>query len=180
MCCDSTNPTRRIVAHASVALVALLLVAPPASAQYASQVARWVAQDAADPVASGGIVFAGSSSIRRWEELTLDFNDYNVLQRGLGGATFDTYQPHVGDAVLAHSPRAVVVWLGTNDIAGGVSGASVASKFTTFVNSIHTPLPNTDVFYIGIVPTPGRQGNRAQEDIANAQIASYAASTAHV
>jgi len=160
--------------NAVASLLLLSLVATPSYGQYASQVSRWAAQDAADPVPAGGIVFAGSSSIRRWEELTRDFSDYNVLQRGLGGATFDSYQPHVNDAIIAHAPRAVVLWLGTNDIANGGSGANVLADFNTFADSIHASLPNTEIFYLGVMPTPGRQGNRAQEDIANSGIAAVA------
>jgi hypothetical protein len=166
------------VAFGVVSLIAF--VNSLALGQYASQVNRWVAQDAADPVPTGGIVFAGSSSIRRWEELTLDFSDYKVLQRGLGGATFSTYQPHVSNTIIAHAPRAVVLWLGTNDIANHGSGATVVGDFQTFANSIHTPLPNTEIFYLGIMPTPGRQGNRAQEDIANAGIAAIAAGDSRI
>jgi lysophospholipase L1-like esterase len=171
----------RWMSGAAVGAFALFgLFAAPAAGQYASQVARWVAQDTADPLPTDGIVFAGSSSIRRWEELTLDFADYNVVQRGLGGATFATYQPHVNDAIIAHSPRAVVVWLGTNDIAGGLSGNGVVSAFNTFASTIHGSLPNTEIFYLGIMPTPGRQGNRGQEDVANAGIAAVAAGDSHI
>ena len=42
-----------------------------------------------DPPPQNALVFVGSSSIRRWEELTRDFADYNVIQRGIGGAFFD-------------------------------------------------------------------------------------------
>ncbi|MBX2851182.1 MAG: hypothetical protein KTR15_05495 [Phycisphaeraceae bacterium] len=157
------------------ALLLLGLLTSCAHVQYDSQVSRWVAQDAADPLPAGGIVFAGSSSIRRWEGLALSFADYNIAQRGLGGATFSTYLPHVDDAIISLSPRAVVLWLGTNDIASGVSGDDVVIAFNEFTGIIHKKLPSTTVFYLGIMPTPGRQENRDQEDIANAGIASVAA-----
>ncbi len=177
----SSKHFRRLSSVAAVASLTLIgLLAAPARGQYASQVALWKTQDAADPVATGGIVFAGSSSIRRWEELTLDFNDYDVLQRGLGGATFASYQPNVNDAIIAHTPRAVVLWLGTNDIAEGLSGNGVVNAFTTFKNTIHASLPNTEIFYLGIMPTPGRQGNRAQENVANAGIAAIAAGDSRI
>jgi lysophospholipase L1-like esterase len=171
----------RSVAGATAGTFVLIgLLAAPAAGQYATDVARWVAQDAADPLPGNGIVFAGSSSIRRWEELTRDFADYNVIQRGLGGATFATYQPHVHDTVIAHAPRAVVVWLGTNDIAGGLSGNGVVTAFQTFASTVHASLPDTEIFFLGIMPTPGRQGNRAQENIANAGIAASAAANPRI
>ncbi|MCA9234407.1 MAG: PEP-CTERM sorting domain-containing protein [Planctomycetales bacterium] len=173
-------PVNRVGRFAVTAALAALVAGPVFGQAYQSNVNTWNAQDALDPVPTGGIVFAGSSSIRRWEELTLDFADYNVLQRGLGGATFATYQPHVDDNIIAHAPRAVVVWLGTNDIAGGLSGSGVVSAFNTFSSTIHGSLPNTEIFYLGIMPTPGRQGNRTQENIANAGIAAVAASDSRI
>ena len=173
-------PVNRVGRFAVTAALAALVAGPVFGQAYQSNVNTWNAQDALDPVPTGGIVFAGSSSIRRWEELTLDFADYNVLQRGLGGATFASYQPHIDDNIIAHAPRAVVVWLGTNDIAGGLSGNGVVSAFNTFSSTIHGSLPDTEIFYLGIMPTPGRQGNRTQENAANAGIAAVAAGDSRI
>ncbi|TWT78125.1 GDSL-like Lipase/Acylhydrolase [Posidoniimonas polymericola] len=147
----------------------------PAAAQYNAEIARWNAQDALDPVSDNGLVFVGSSSIRRWEQLTHDFADYNVVQRGIGGALFDDVVAQVNDLVLDYSPRGVVVWAGTNDLASGSNGAEVAADYQNFVSAVHNSLPNTHIFYLGVMPTPGRQGNRPQEDIANSTIAAAAA-----
>lgn len=178
----STHRGRRCFASLTCGVVLAMACATSTALgqAYSSEVGRWVVQDANDPPPTDGIVFAGSSSIRRWEELTLDFSDYNVLQRGLGGATFATYQPHVQNAIIANSPRAVVLWLGTNDIAGGLPGSGVVSAFNTFAGTIHASLPNTEIFYLGIMPTPGRAGNRAQEDAANAGIAAVAAGDSRI
>ncbi|MCA9262525.1 MAG: hypothetical protein KDA60_01705 [Planctomycetales bacterium] len=174
-CASMINSSRTSLSARSFVLTLVVLLASPTWGQYSDQVNRWVAQDSADLVPTGGIVFAGSSSIRRWEELTRDFHDYNILQRGLGGSTFDTYQPYVSDTIVAHAPRAVVVFLGTNDIAGGASGNDVVADFNTFTGAIHASLPDTHIYYLGITPTPGRQGNRAREDTANAGISNIAA-----
>lgn len=147
-----------------------------ASAQYDAQIARWKSQDTLDPVPEGSVLFVGSSSIRRWETLTQDFADYNTVQRGLGGALMSELLAQETDLVLRYKPRAVVVWGGTNDLANGASGASVASNFQTFASNLLTAQPNVDLFYIGIMPTPGRQENRPREDIVNAQISAMAAS----
>lgn len=157
-------------------VAAVLGMGSVASAQYDAEIARWKSQDALDPVPEGSVPFVGSSSIRRWETLTQDFADYNTIQRGLGGALMSELLAQEADLVLRYKPRAVVVWGGTNDLANGASGASVASNFQTFANNLLTAQPNVDLFYIGIMPTPGRQGNRAQEDAANSLISAMAAS----
>ncbi|QDU59121.1 GDSL-type esterase/lipase family protein [Aeoliella mucimassa] len=164
----------------ALAAVASLTMANNAEAQpYQNEVNRWNTQDALDPLPQDSIVFVGSSSIRRWEQLTRDFADYNVIQRGIGGALFDDVNAQVGDLVNKHSPRAVVVWAGTNDLGSGSNGLEVLDDYLGFVNSVHTVDPTVDIFYLGIMPTPGREGNRPQEDIANGLISNYASSHDH-
>lgn len=123
--------------------------------QVPAEVARWVGQDADDPVATDSVLFVGSSSVRRWESLTRDFSDYNVIQRGWGGAHLSgviDYSPWV---VLPYDPSAIVMWAGTNDIRAGKSPQTVLDDFRTFVAAVHAAHPTTHVFYISITPTPG-------------------------
>ena len=149
-----------------------------AAQPYQTEADRFVAQDTLDAPTPGSVVFIGSSSIRRWEQLKLDFADYNTVQRGLGGAQFDDIQPHVDDIVLPYNPSAIVVWAGTNDLAVGADGNEVVADYQDFVNQVHGVQPNVDIFYLGIMPTPGRQGNKPKEDVANAGIAGIAAGNA--
>lgn len=156
-------------------LAAIVAAASPATAQYAAEIGRWTAQDNLDFPPQDALVFVGSSSIRRWEELTLDFADYNVIQRGIGGALFDDVVAQVNILVLKYNPRGVVVWAGTNDLAGGSSGTEVFQDYQQFVSAVHTAQPDVDIFYLGIMPTPGRQGNLPRENSVNAAIAAMAA-----
>ncbi|MBN2448721.1 MAG: hypothetical protein JXO22_18485 [Phycisphaerae bacterium] len=151
---------------------------PYAAGQYEADIARWTAQDALDPPAAGAILFTGSSSIRRWEQLTRDFADYEVIQRGFGGAYFDHLNTYLNDIVLPYNPAAIVIWAGTNDIASGSDGNEVFADYQEFVTAVHTAQPNVDIFYLGIMPTPGRFDNGPQETIANNAIAAYAAGDA--
>ncbi|MEK7953633.1 GDSL-type esterase/lipase family protein [Luteolibacter soli] len=119
------------------------------------EVNRWTAQDAVDPVAPGGVLFVGSSSIRRWENLTKDFADYRIVQRGFGGSQFSDLNPIVNRIVTPYQPSAIVVFEGTNDIrAGGKTGEQVFSDFQTFVTSVRAQQPTVPICYIGITPVP--------------------------
>jgi len=119
-----------------------------------AEVSRWVSQDAADPVAPNSVLFTGSSSIRRWESLTRDFADYNVIQRAWGGAYLSGVNDYAPWVVLPYDPTAIVLWAGTNDLRGGESPQTVLDNFRTFVNLVHTSHPTTQIFYISITPTP--------------------------
>ena len=158
-------------------IIALFELCPTVSCfgQYQDDIDRWVAQDALSQPASGSILFTGSSSIRRWEQLALDFADYKVIQRGFGGSQFEQLNGYVNDIVLPYNPAAIVVWEGTNDIsADGEPGTEVFADYQQFVGLVHAAQPNVEIFYLGIMPTPGRQASEAQQTVANNAISAMA------
>lgn len=157
--------------------VALLPLAGGA-APVPDAVMRWKAQDALDPPRAGSLMFVGSSSIRRWESLAMDFAGYRVLQRGFGGSQFEEVNAHIGDIVLAAKPAAVVLWVGTNDISSGESADEVFADYRQFLRLLHAALPETQVFFIGMTRNPANMGNAertAQRLRANALIAGHVA-----
>lgn len=142
---------------------------------FINDINRWTAQDALAAPPANAVLFIGSSSIRRWEHLTRDFSDYVVIQRGFGGAQFDDVNTYVNDIVIPYAPAAIVIWAGTNDIAAGSSGFEVFSDFQAFSNVVLGALPNTQIAYLGITPTPGRYDNLPEETAANNAISAIAA-----
>ncbi len=161
-----------------ITLIGACCLIPRATAQYQGDIDRWAAQDALDPPTAGAILFTGSSSIRRWEQMALDFAEYRVLQRGFGGAHFDHVNTYVNDIVLPYNATAIVVWAGTNDIASGADGNEVFADYQQFVTTVHGAQPNVDIFYLGIMPTPGRWENGPEETIANTSISNMAVGNA--
>ncbi|WP_197524629.1 GDSL-type esterase/lipase family protein [Botrimarina hoheduenensis] len=140
-----------------VVLLLVNMLPTTASAQpFSGDINRWVAQDTLAPPEPGAILFTGSSSIRRYEQLTRDFADYHVIQRGFGGSQFEDLVGYADEIVLPYRPAAIVVWEGTNDINAGESAAEVVADYEAFVAKVHSSLPGTPIFYLGIMPTPGR------------------------
>ncbi|MEO0631086.1 MAG: GDSL-type esterase/lipase family protein, partial [Planctomycetota bacterium] len=133
-------------------------------------VTRWTTQDALDPISPGGVVFVGSSSIRRWEQLTRDFNDYRVIQRGFGGSQLEDLNFWVNELVLSYQPTAVVVWSGTNDLSSGETGIEVFNDYLTFVGLVQAQQPNVEIFYLGVTPTPANDSTTIEHDTANGLI----------
>jgi beta-glucanase (GH16 family)/lysophospholipase L1-like esterase len=151
---------------------------PDPASGYLSLANRWLDQEALAPLPTNGVVFVGSSSIRRWESLTRDFADYQVIQRGMGGATFADLNQLLDDVVVRHAPRAVVVWAGVNDLYAGRSGEYVFGQYTNFISTLTNTLPGTEILYIGITRNPVFDGNsamNAQRTNANAMISNFAA-----
>ena len=159
----------RFVALAAIS--AVWACVPSAAGQaFQSDIDRWVTQDMIDPPEAGSILFIGSSSIRRWELLTRDFADYKVIQRGFGGAQFEDVNFFVDDIVLPYAPTAIVVWAGTNDNTSGETGAEVFADYQQFVGLVHAAMPTTEIFYLGITPTPTNGIFTVEREAANALI----------
>ncbi len=135
-----------------------------------AEVQRWVSQDAADPLADDSVLFIGSSSIRRWETLTRDFADYNVIQRGWGGSWLTGVNDYSPWVAWPYQPRAIVMWAGTNDLNGGQSAAHVLNEYRKFVTNMRANSPGSDFFWISITPNPGNVGLNAVRMQTNALI----------
>ena len=80
------------------------------------------------PPQKGGIVFVGSSTIRRWDTASY-FPDLKIINRGFGGSEMADAVRYVDRIILPYEPRLVVVYSGDNDISAGVSSESVVVQF---------------------------------------------------
>ena len=141
--------------------------APLELERYESEIRAFETADRATMPAPGGIVFFGSSSIRRWTSLTADFPGLPVLNRGFGGSTFPEANHYVARAVLRYRPRTVVVYEGDNDIATGRSPQQVVADYREFVRLVRDSLPNARIVFIGIKPSPSRWTQIDQQREAN-------------
>lgn len=143
--------------------------------------ARWAddvaALTAAPPATDHPVVFVGSSSIRLWSTLATDMAPLPVKNRGFGGSRiFDTVW-WLDRLVVRESPSLVVVFAGTNDIAGDAprSGEWVAARFDELVVRLRALGCHAPLVYIAISPSPSREQHLAIVQDANARIAARCA-----
>ncbi len=166
---------RRVTFPAAVILAATVCLNVSLIAQddpWAGEMARFEQQDRATPPQPGGIVFVGSSSIRRWD-LRRYFPTLPVVNRGFGGSEIHDSIRHVDLLVLRHRPRTVVFYAGDNDLARGKSPEQVAADFKTFVARVHAALPSTRIAFIAIKPSLRRWNLAGQMREANDQIQTF-------
>jgi lysophospholipase L1-like esterase len=126
-------------------------------------------RDAEKPPADGGIVFVGSSSIRRWD-LPKWSGENAPLNRGFGGSQIADVNFFAERTVLKYKPRAIVFYAGDNDIAAKVSAENVASHFEKFCKLVHAKLPAAKIAFIAIKPSPKRRALMDKQRAANALI----------
>jgi lysophospholipase L1-like esterase len=156
-----TAPTRSSTAAAPAAPVALDLE------RFEPEIRAFEAADRTSMPAPGGIVFVGSSSIRRWTSLAADFPGLPVLNRGFGGSTFPEANHYVARLVLPYRPRTIVVYEGDNDIAMGRTPQQVLADYHQFVRLVRGSLPAARIVVIGIKPSPSRWQLADQQREAN-------------
>lgn len=123
------------------------------------------------------IVFVGSSSIRLWKTLAQDMAPLPVLNRGFGGSgLFDTVY-WLERLVVRHDPAAVVVFAGSNDLAGEAprSAEWVAARFDELVTRLRELGCAAPLVFVSITPTPSRVAHLAAVREANALIAARCA-----
>ncbi len=156
---------RRILLWTFGILAVLAAIAAAAAAWYlrrsqdasfwAPEIAAFEALDLERPPAEGGIVFAGSSSIRLWHTLAADMAPLPTVRRGFGGAHLDHVSHYAERIVLPYRPRAVVLYAGDNDLASGTgkSPERVVADFERFVARVHAALPDTRIYFVSIKPS---------------------------
>ncbi|MEM9176267.1 MAG: GDSL-type esterase/lipase family protein [Myxococcota bacterium] len=136
--------------------------------------------DAVQPPGPGRIVFTGSSSIRFWGSLEEDMAPLSVLNRGFGGAHM-AHVVHFADRIIApYAPRALVVYVGDNDIAAGKTPETVVDDFEALVALARADRPTLPIYYITIKPSRSRWALWPTMAEANARIAARAAADPHM
>ena len=106
----------------------------------------------------GAIVFVGSSSFTLWSSLEGDMAPLPAVNRGFGGALIDDVVRYADRIVVPYQPAAVVLFAGTNDIAGArpASAGYVAERFDAFVAKVRLAVPEALIFYVAITPSRAR------------------------
>ena len=103
------------------------------------------------------IIFYGSSTIRLWKSLNEDFKDVDVINLGFGGAYIDSLSKNFNRLINFLNPKAIVIYLGGNDLNLSLSPEEVIFKIKKFVEKINEKYPNTNIGYITIKPSVERK-----------------------
>ena len=138
-------------------------------ARWTQDVEEFARQEREAPTPLGGVVFVGSSSIRRWSTLADDMAPVPVLNRGFGGSKLFDAIYHSKELVGVHEPCLVVVFSGSNDIAGAdaKSAEEVRDLFRRLVARLRAADERLTICNIAITPTLAREEHVATVREAN-------------
>jgi len=125
------------------------------------------------------LLFLGSSSIRRWKNITKQMAPYKVVKRGYGGAHFYDLIHFTDRLVSPHQKARALICFVANDISGkdsDLSPGEVFRLFKYFTRQVHRLHPGLPIYFIEITPTPSRWKFWDQISKVNAKVQQYAAS----
>lgn len=147
---------------------ALSAAPDPDPARFADEIARFDEADAKSPPEKGGVVFAGSSSIRLMPVGEL-FPGLKGLNRGFGGSHISEVNHYLDRCVLRYEPSVVVFYCGTNDLWDKKSPDQVEEDFGEFRRRLFERLPEVRLIVMAIRPSPARESIRKNEAEMNAR-----------
>ena len=113
-------------------------------------------KETTDP--SDAVLFIGSSSIRRWEDIAIDMAPYRPIQRGYGGSKYSDVAVFAKRLVEPHQYRALLIFVG-NDVSGKPEDHTpdeVEQLVRYVVQVSHSHQPDAPVLLIEVTPTEKR------------------------
>ena len=129
------------------------------------------------------ILFIGSSSIRRWDNMVQQMAPYQVVKRGYGGAHFYDLIHFTERLVTPHHNAKALICFVANDISGKDSDLSpreVYKLFKFFARQVHRIHPKLPIYFIEITPTPSRWKVWDKISQVNVKVKQYAATNSMI
>ncbi len=143
-------------------------------AKWEKEITAFERMDRSNPPPREAILFVGSSTIRRWTTLASDFPGHRIINRGFGGSEILDATHFAERIIFPCAPRMIVLRSGGNDLSRGKSPEQVFVDFQEFVARVRARLPETEVAFISINPSPARWGQRAKDKALNTLIQQFA------
>lgn len=178
---------KRIRLTATVAVFLAVILGPAATAESNHDFGRWEdeikafeASDLKNPPPKHGLLFTGSSTIRRWTTLARDYPDEPVINRGVGGSEIVDITHFADRIIFPYEPRMIFFRCGGNDIADGKTPEQVFADYKEFVATVRAKLPDVDIVFISWSPTVARWGQRDREQVFNNLVREYSTGAPHL
>jgi lysophospholipase L1-like esterase len=151
--------------------------APPPNADpvfpFSNEIEAFARADSAGPAVRDATLFLGSSSIRLWD-IAGSFPDIGTVNRGFGGATTPHVLHYYKRLLPPEPPRAVIVYVGENDLAAGATPDQVARDIATLLRRLRADYPKAHIAFLSLKPSPIRWTLRPKMAAVNALVARVA------
>jgi lysophospholipase L1-like esterase len=144
---------------------------------FRSDIENFKKQDSSNPPPQHAILFVGSSSFTKWTDVQSYFPEYKIINRGFGGSSLPDLIRYADDIIFPYHPKQVVIYCGDNDLAFSdtVSARTVFERLAILFQLIRAKIPNENIVFVSIKPSPSRARLMPKEEVANGMIKEYLA-----
>lgn len=105
----------------------------------------------------GRILLAGSSSIARWSCASSAFAPYSIVNMAKSGTTMQQWSLWWKDLIVPYKPKAVIWYVGGNDLWKKTTPAKTAKLFCETVKKLHKALPDTQIYFVSVYTNINRK-----------------------
>lgn len=140
-----------------------------------SEIQQFKKQDSIHFPPKHAILFLGSSSFRKWQDVQKYFPGYTIINRGFGGSTIPDAMRYLNEIVYPYEPKQILIYEGDNDLASSdkITADSVLNRFEKLFSLIRKHLPNTSIAFVSIKPSPSREKLMPEMQEANSMIKDF-------
>ena len=158
----------------SALLVCISLVISAQERPFWSEIKSFAAQDSVRLPPRNAIVFVGSSSFKMWKDVGKAFPDHEVINRGFGGSSLPHVIEYADEIIIPYNPKQVVVYSGENDfMSDTVTNEVVVDRFKQLYNLLRKDIPQTEILFVSMKPSPSRQHLFSKISVANDAIKNF-------
>jgi lysophospholipase L1-like esterase len=110
-----------------------------------------------------------------WRDMQEYFPGFTIINRGFGGSTLPDQIRYADSIIFPYAPRQIVIYCGENDLASAdtVSAETVFVRFKVLFNLIRSKLPNAEITYVSMKPSPSRWNLAEKFKAANKDIRKF-------
>jgi len=103
-------------------------------------------------------LFFGSSSIRQWTDLKVDFKQLSPVNLGFGGSTLAACAWFFDRVMNGYQPERIIVYAGDNDLADGRHPQEVCIFFKELTAAVAKKYGSIPCYFISLKPSIARWG----------------------
>ncbi len=142
------------------------------------EIQNFKTQDSISPPPKNAILFVGSSSFRKWVDVKDYFPGYKIINRGFGGSALPDVIRYANDIIFPYQSKQIVIYCGENDLASSdtITAQIVFNRFKELFYLIRKRLPQVNIVYVSIKPSPSREKLMPETVEANFLIKKFLAS----
>ena len=98
-------------------------------------------------------LFTGSSSIRKWDSLSVYFSDYQIINNGFGGSQMSDLLYYADILILKYTPDKVFIYEGDNDLAEEKEINEIIATAKKLVKKLRKEIAGIEIVFISAKPS---------------------------